>query len=131
MIAEEIATVDLLTGGRLDIGLGRGYQRYEFERLGSGLDESRSRWEEAVDIILLALDGQALQLRGQVLQDPRDDRLPAAGAEAASADLGHRAEPGLDRGDGERSFNCCRAASACRSSGSREFRRVFDDTVAR
>jgi alkanesulfonate monooxygenase SsuD/methylene tetrahydromethanopterin reductase-like flavin-dependent oxidoreductase (luciferase family) len=49
VIAEEIATLDILSGGRLDIGLGRGYQRYEFERfglqlysggLGAGLDEA-------------------------------------------------------------------------------------------
>src|SRR5262249_40911285 len=32
VIAEEIATADLLSGGRLDVGLGRGYQRYEHER---------------------------------------------------------------------------------------------------
>jgi len=31
----EIATVDLLSEGRLDIGLGRGHQRYEFERFGA------------------------------------------------------------------------------------------------
>jgi alkanesulfonate monooxygenase SsuD/methylene tetrahydromethanopterin reductase-like flavin-dependent oxidoreductase (luciferase family) len=42
-IAEEIATVDLLSEGRLDIGLGRGYQRYEFERFGRDLGESRHR----------------------------------------------------------------------------------------
>ena len=117
-IAEEIATVDILTGGRLDIGLGRGYQRYEFERLGQDLAESRSRWEEAVDIILLALERQAVQLRRQVLQDSRDDRVPAPGAEAAPADLGHRAEPGLDRDHrAPRLSTSCRAASACRSSG--------------
>ncbi len=58
VIAEEIATVDLLSGGRLDVGLGRGYQRYEFERLGCDLGESRARWEEAVDIMLLAFTGQ-------------------------------------------------------------------------
>src|SRR6476661_9138157 len=34
VIAEEIATLDLLAGGRVDIGLGRGYQQYEFARLG-------------------------------------------------------------------------------------------------
>src|SRR3989449_9811791 len=34
VVAEEIATLDLLSGGRLDVGLGRGYQHYEFERLG-------------------------------------------------------------------------------------------------
>ena len=34
IVAEEIATLDQLGGGRVDIGLGRGYQYYEFERLG-------------------------------------------------------------------------------------------------
>ena len=64
-IAEEIATVDLLSGGRLDVGLGRGYQRYEFERFGCDLGESRQRWEEAVDIILLALAGQTFTYDGK------------------------------------------------------------------
>ena len=41
VVAEEIATADLLSGGRLDVGLGRGYQRYEFERLGLDLADSR------------------------------------------------------------------------------------------
>jgi alkanesulfonate monooxygenase SsuD/methylene tetrahydromethanopterin reductase-like flavin-dependent oxidoreductase (luciferase family) len=64
-IAEEIATVDLLSGGRLDVGLGRGYQRYEFERFGCDLGESRQRWEEAVDIILLALAGKTFTYDGK------------------------------------------------------------------
>src|SRR5690242_7581211 len=58
VVAEEIATLDLLAGGRLDIGLGRGYQYYEFERFGLDMEQARTRWEEAVDIILLALRGE-------------------------------------------------------------------------
>src|SRR3981081_670870 len=61
LIAEEIATLDLLAGGRVDIGLGRGYQHYEFERLGLELDTARARWEEAVEIILKALEGKTLR----------------------------------------------------------------------
>src|SRR4249920_2732996 len=57
VIAEEIATLDLLAGGRVDIGLGRGYQHYEFERLGLDLESGRARWEESVDIILKAFAG--------------------------------------------------------------------------
>src|SRR5207247_139390 len=55
VVAEEIATLDLLAGGRVDIGLGRGYQHYEFERLGLELESGRARWDEAVDRILTAL----------------------------------------------------------------------------
>ena len=43
IVAEEIATLDQLGGGRVDIGLGRGYQYYEFERLGLELDSARGR----------------------------------------------------------------------------------------
>ncbi len=57
VVAEEIATADLLSGGRLDVGLGRGYQTYEFERFGHSLDESRERFDEAIDVLLRAFQG--------------------------------------------------------------------------
>jgi len=76
VIAEEIATVDLLSGGRLDVGLGRGYQRYEFERLGVKLGESRTRWEEAVDIILQALAGKPFSYEGEHYQIPETTVYP-------------------------------------------------------
>ena len=68
VVAEEIATVDLLSEGRLDIGLGRGYQNYEFDRLGVKLNESRARWEEEVDVILLALKGKPFTYEGKYYQ---------------------------------------------------------------
>lgn len=76
VIAEEIATLDLLSGGRLDVGLGRGYQRYEFERLGVELGESRTRWEEAVDIILLALSGRTFSYEGKHYRIPETTVFP-------------------------------------------------------
>src|SRR3954468_4683635 len=56
LIAEEIAMLDVLSGGRADIGLGRGYQRYEFERLGLQLDSAGEKWNESLDIILKAFE---------------------------------------------------------------------------
>jgi luciferase family oxidoreductase group 1 len=64
IVAEEIATADVLSGGRLDVGLGRGYQTYEFERLGIPLGESRERFDEAVDILLLAFQGEPFSYDG-------------------------------------------------------------------
>src|SRR5947208_5188912 len=58
VIAEEIATLDLLAGGRVDIGLGRGYQHYEFERLGLELESGRARWEESVVVIMKSFQGR-------------------------------------------------------------------------
>lgn len=65
IVAEEIATADLLSGGRLDVGLGRGYQTYEFERLGLKLLDSRERFEEGLDIILKALTGKPFAHHGK------------------------------------------------------------------
>jgi len=65
VIAEEIATLDLLSGGRLDVGLGRGYQRYEFERLGLQLDSGGERWEESIDILLKAFEGRPFTYEGR------------------------------------------------------------------
>jgi luciferase family oxidoreductase group 1 len=65
VVAEEIATADLLSGGRLDVGLGRGYQPYEFARLGHDLGESRERFEEGVDILLKAFRGEPFDYHGK------------------------------------------------------------------
>ncbi|HEX8969196.1 MAG TPA: LLM class flavin-dependent oxidoreductase [Chloroflexota bacterium] len=70
IVAEEIAMLDLLAGGRVDIGLGRGYQFYEFERLGLDLDAARLRWEESVDIILKALEGESFSYDGRLFNIP-------------------------------------------------------------
>jgi alkanesulfonate monooxygenase SsuD/methylene tetrahydromethanopterin reductase-like flavin-dependent oxidoreductase (luciferase family) len=66
LIAEEIATLDVLSGGRADIGLGRGYQRYEFERFGLKLDTGGERWDEALDILLKAFEGKPFSYEGKL-----------------------------------------------------------------
>lgn len=76
VVAEEIATADILCGGRLDVGLGRGYQRYEFERLGQHLGESRGRWEETVDILMLAFTGKPFSYEGKFFQIPETSVFP-------------------------------------------------------
>src|SRR4026207_626753 len=76
VIAEEIATLDQLAGGRVDIGLGRGYQHYEFERLGLELDTARARWEESVDIILKAFTGEPFTYGGKLFQIPETTIFP-------------------------------------------------------
>src|SRR5215510_12259157 len=45
-LAEEVAVLDNLTGGRFACGIGRGYQPHEMARFGVSLDESRVRFSE-------------------------------------------------------------------------------------
>ncbi|GAA3950034.1 LLM class flavin-dependent oxidoreductase [Actinomadura viridis] len=51
-VAEEAAMVDLLSGGRLELGIGRGYQSIEFENFGLDLSEARDRFNESLDMLL-------------------------------------------------------------------------------
>ena len=50
-VAEETALVDLVSGGRLDVGLGRGSADYEFFDYDVDQNESQERFRESVGII--------------------------------------------------------------------------------
>lgn len=51
-LAENAAFVDILSGGRVVLGLGSGYRPYEFAGLGIPFEERRDIQEEAVPLIL-------------------------------------------------------------------------------
>jgi len=76
LIAEEIAMLDILSGGRLDVGLGRGYQRYEFERFGLQLDAGGHRWDEAIDILLKSFEGRPFSYEGNLFKIPETSVYP-------------------------------------------------------
>ena len=50
-VAEEAAFLDVLSGGRVDIGVGRGYQPREFGAFGLDMDDSREIFSESIDFI--------------------------------------------------------------------------------
>jgi alkanesulfonate monooxygenase SsuD/methylene tetrahydromethanopterin reductase-like flavin-dependent oxidoreductase (luciferase family) len=54
LLAEQAATVDLLSGGRLDFGIGKGYRHNEFASFRIPMEEGGARFEESIDIITKA-----------------------------------------------------------------------------
>jgi len=64
-IAEEISMLDNLSGGRLDVGFGRGVSRFEIEYYGVDPDEAPARYQEALDIVLKALATDMLTYKGR------------------------------------------------------------------
>jgi alkanesulfonate monooxygenase SsuD/methylene tetrahydromethanopterin reductase-like flavin-dependent oxidoreductase (luciferase family) len=51
LVAEEASTLDLLSNGRLDFGVGKGYRPYEFSGFCIKQDEATARFDEAIDVI--------------------------------------------------------------------------------
>ena len=64
-LAEEVALLDILSGGRVNWGAGRGFHRQEFEVFGVPPDESAARFREAVDIVLAAWRNERLTFTGR------------------------------------------------------------------
>jgi alkanesulfonate monooxygenase SsuD/methylene tetrahydromethanopterin reductase-like flavin-dependent oxidoreductase (luciferase family) len=51
LLAEEAATVDLLSNGRLDFGVGKGYRPNEFHGFNIDQDRAQERFDEALEVI--------------------------------------------------------------------------------
>jgi len=67
-LAEDFATADILTGGRVIFGVGRGYHTREVETFGSPLLDqpaNRELFEEQVDIIFKAFNEESFSHRGK------------------------------------------------------------------
>lgn len=68
VIAEQIALLDVLSGGRSSIGLGSGSTPVEFAALGAGAEERHARLAEALDILELAWAGKPFAYAGRFVQ---------------------------------------------------------------
>lgn len=65
MLAKQAATVDAISGGRLIVGLGAGWNQREYSAFGFPYDQRVSRFEEAFTIITTLLRDGRIDIRGR------------------------------------------------------------------
>src|SRR5262244_564350 len=87
-LAEDYAVADILTGGRIVFGVGRGYHTREVETFGSPLldqDANRELFEEQVDILFKAFNNESFSHQGTYYTLP--PRVPYRGYELTELTL--------------------------------------------
>ncbi len=87
-LAEDFATADILTGGRVIFGVGRGYHSREVETFGAPIldqDANREMFEEQVEVILKAFNERSFSHHGKYYDIP--PRVPYRGYELENITL--------------------------------------------
>ena len=64
-VAERIATLDVLSGGRAEFGFGRGFSPTEYTSFGVSMADSRSVTEEALAIVRASFSGEPVTFQGR------------------------------------------------------------------
>ena len=76
-VAEDAATLSLLSGGRFDLGVGAGYVEAEYRTFGRSLRNRPSLMEESIAIIRRAWSGEPVNFQGKRFQVGNIPVLPA------------------------------------------------------
>ena len=64
-VAERVATLDILSNGRLEFGFGRGFSPKEYDSFGVAMSDSRTVTKESFEIIKSSFTGDAINFHGQ------------------------------------------------------------------
>ena len=70
-VAEEIALLDVLSGGRCLFGFGRGAASVEYAGMRVPMEEARARFVETAKIVVLALTSESFEWKGEFFDIPR------------------------------------------------------------
>lgn len=81
MIAKKAATVDDISGGRLVLGLGAGWNRVEYEAFGFPFDSRVSRFEEAFVVVSTLIREGSIDFQGRFYTNLQMELLPRARAD--------------------------------------------------
>ena len=76
LTAKSAASLDVLSGGRLILGVAAGYLRGEFAALGADVDERNEQTDEAIDALLRAWSESGVELEGRHFHAGGNTMLP-------------------------------------------------------
>ena len=75
-VAERVATLDLLSGGRVELGMGEGAGPAELHPFGVQVRSKRDRWEEAVKAIVPMFTREDWEFHGEFHEFPARNVIP-------------------------------------------------------
>ncbi len=75
-VAERIATQDILSRGRIELGTGRGNTMLTLRGFNVDVDSTREQWEEAIDLIQAAFTNDPFHFDGKHFQVPPRSLIP-------------------------------------------------------
>jgi probable F420-dependent oxidoreductase len=68
LLAKQVATLDVLSGGRVVLGLGAGWMKEEFDRVGASFADRGSRLVEMVKLMRALWSGETVKFHGRYWQ---------------------------------------------------------------
>jgi len=102
LLAQEVTTLDHMSGGRFELGLGAGHNPHEYEAMGRPIDPPtirKARLSESVEILRALLDGRQVDFVGEhytvrqaQVRAAAQDHLPILVAANGSRILAHAAQ---------------------------------------
>jgi alkanesulfonate monooxygenase SsuD/methylene tetrahydromethanopterin reductase-like flavin-dependent oxidoreductase (luciferase family) len=96
LLAEEVATLDVLTGGRFVLGVGAGYRDVEFEAFGVPKAERLGRLAETIDLQRRLWSGEKVTYHGTYLHlDDAQMRMPPVQGETLPIWIGAQGPKGI------------------------------------
>jgi|TARA_B110000879_G_scaffold37503_1_gene52290 alkanesulfonate monooxygenase SsuD/methylene tetrahydromethanopterin reductase-like flavin-dependent oxidoreductase (luciferase family) len=95
-VAEDAATLSLLSGGRFDLGVGIGYRQMEFDQFNRKISHRPSLIEEGIEILRRSWSGEAVNFSGKRFE-VGDLKVTPTPETNPKIYLGGMAEPAIQR----------------------------------
>jgi len=95
--AEDVATADIISSGRIDLGIGLGYRVAEFAGMGVSPKKRGSKFNEQLPLLRQLLDGESVTMEGDFHRIEKAKIVPPPAQKSVPIWVGARGDRALDR----------------------------------